>query len=200
MALFRPTPKQENATGESKYSGVCEVGIVNFEDKSSNFDWADIYIDVEFAIKDSKYTRNMQLAGSLEKDASGNITGGSVLDKIYRIFDALGCTAGVNIKGEWETNDGSAIPDIAAYLNTHHTSSFMPGTTPVLDFVAYLYKTQNKKTGSVFNTMLAKLYPNSEKGKVEMDSYAKWMKSNNYLKEVNEGPASEKSVVSADAL
>ena len=199
MALFRPTPKEESLSG-NKFRGVCEVGIVNFTDKSADYDWADIYIDIEFALKDSQYTRNMAIAGTIEKDASGNITGGSVLDKLYRIFDTIGCSAGINLQGEWEAADGSAISDIAGYLNTHHCSNFMPGTPPVLDYVGYVYRTANKKTGALFTTMLNKLYPNTDKGKEDMASYAKWMKNNKYLKEVDEGPASEKAVVDVDAL
>ena len=200
MAIFRTTPKATDSGSGNKFSGICEVGIVNFTDKSGDYDWADIYIEIEFALKDSKYTRNMQLTGSLDKDANGNIEGGHVLDRVYRIFDAIGCTAGINVKGEWEDADGKAIADIAAYLNTNHCSNFMPGTDPVLDYVAYIYKTANKKTGALFNTMLPKLYPNGDNGKKEMASYVKWMKNNNYLKEVTEGPASENPVVSADAL
>tara|TARA_Y100001938_G_C8011082_1_gene390075 strand:- start:416 stop:1015 length:600 start_codon:yes stop_codon:yes gene_type:complete len=199
MGLFRPNPKKEEG-GSGKYSGVCEVGIINFTDKSEEYDWADIYIDIEFALKDSQYSRNMQIAGSLEKDASGNITGGSVLDKMYRIFDTINCSAGVNIKGEWETNEGEPIKDIAGYLNNNYCSNFMPDTPPVLNYVAYIYRKQNKNTGTLFTTMLPKLYPNTAKGKEEMESYAKWMKNNNYLNEVKEGPASENPVVSVDAL
>jgi len=199
MALFRPTPKKEE-NENSKFSGVCEVGIINFTDKSGDFDWADIYIDIEFALKDSQYTRNMQLAGSLDKDATGSVTGGSVLDRMYRVFDCIACNAGVNVKGEWETNEGEAIKDIASYLNNNYCSNFMPDTPPVLNYVAYIYRRQNKKTGTIYTTMLPKLYPNTANGKQEMESYAKWMKNNNYLPEVKEGPASENPVVSVDAL
>ena len=201
MALFRPTPKKtEGLEGTSKYSGVCEIGIVNFEDKSENFDWADIYIDIECALKDSKYTRTMQLVGELEREASGKVTGGSVLDRVYRIFDAIGCTAGINIDGEWEDEQGNPIQDIAAYLNTHHCSNFMPDTPPVLDFVGYVYKKKNPKTETVFNTMLTKLYPNTTKGIEDMASYVKWMQKNGFLKEVTDAPTSNTVKVSAEAL
>mgnify|MGYP003650027842 CR=1 FL=1 len=200
MAIFRPTPKETAPTGGNKFAGVCEVGIVGFTDKSSEHDWADIYIEIEFALKESQYTRTMQLTGGLERDAEGNVVDSFVLPKMYRIFDAIGCEAGINVKGEWEDSTGAHISDIAAYLNTNHCSNFMPGTPPVLDYVAYIYKTTNKKSGTVFNTMLPKLYPNGDKGKKDMESYVKWMKGNKYLNEVTEGPASEKSVVSADAL
>ena len=142
----------------------------------------------------------MQLTGSLDRDSDGNVEGGHVLTKLYRIFDSIECTAGINIKGEWEDSTGAHISDIAGYLNTNHCSNFMPGTDPVLDYVAFIYKTSNKKTGSVFNTMLPKLYSNGDKGKKDMESYVKWMRNNKYLNEVTEGPASEKSVVSAEAL
>jgi hypothetical protein len=203
MALFRPTPKPTEG-GRDKFTGICEVGLVNVKDRSSEFDWADIYLELELALKDSKYTRTLQLAGGLEKDASGNIVKATVLDRIYRIFDAIGCAAGVTIKGDWETHDGQPIQDIAAYLNTNHLSSFMPDAPPAFDYVAYIYKKRNKKTGKTFNDVLTKLYPNTEKGKADMASYVKWMKQNGYLNEVTDSdsdtPTGTNVAVSADAL
>ena len=55
MALFRPTPKPTEGGGD-KFTGICEVGLVNVKDRSSEFDWADIYLELELALKDSKYT------------------------------------------------------------------------------------------------------------------------------------------------
>lgn len=198
MAIFRPKPKAE--TGGNKFTGICEVGLVGFTDRSSEYDWADVYIDIEFALKDSKYTRKMQIVGGFEKDAQGNISGGGVLDKVYRIFDALGCTAGINVKGQWEDSDGEKINDIASYLNITYCGNVMPDVEPPLDYVAYVYKALNKKTGTTFNTMLAKLYPNDSKGKTEMESYVKWMKSNGYIHEATDAPKSDTPVVAADAL
>ena len=199
MAIFRPTPKPES-TGGVKFTGVCEVGIVGFTDRSSEFYWADVYLEIEFALKNSKYTRKMQVAGGFEKDGSGNIGPGGVLDRVYRIFDAIGCEAGLNVKGEWEDNEGNPIADIAGFLNANYCSNFMPGTDPVLDYVADVYKALNKKTGTTFNNMLVKLYPNTEKGKEEMASYVKWMRNNNYLNEATDEPKSSNPVVSAEAL
>ena len=200
MAIFRPTPKPAENTGGVKFTGICEVGIVGFTDRSSEFDWSDVYLEIEFALKNSKYTRKMQLAGGFEKDGSGNIGPGGVLDRVYRIFDAIGCEAGLNVKGEWEDNDGKPIADIAGFLNANYCSNFMPGVDPVLDYVAYVYKALNKKTGTTFNNMLVKLYPNTDKGKEEMASYVKWMRNNNYLNEATDEPKSSNPVVSADAL
>ncbi len=49
MALFKP--KGSSSGGGNKYMGVCEMGIVSFTDKSADFDWADIFIVAEVAIK-----------------------------------------------------------------------------------------------------------------------------------------------------
>ena len=77
MALFKP---KQNSGGGSKFTGICEVNVQSFKDRSSEFDWADIFIEVEIGIKDSEYTRALRIRGSFEKDDSGNITGGSVLN------------------------------------------------------------------------------------------------------------------------
>jgi len=66
MAIFRP----QMGGGKSFY-GICEIALNNFEDKHSLFDWADIFIDVTINQKNSEYTRNIKIAGSLERDSKG---------------------------------------------------------------------------------------------------------------------------------
>ena len=73
----------------------------------------------------SDYSRKLQIKGSFEKDSSGNITGGSVLKRLYTFFEAIGCTAGLNVKGEWEDEDGKKIEDIAEYLNIDYRSTIV---------------------------------------------------------------------------
>ena len=77
MAIFKP----EKTSSGGNFTGVCEFGILEFTDKSGVFDWADIFIDVTVNQKGSEYTRNIKIAGSLDKDTDGNITGGSVLKR-----------------------------------------------------------------------------------------------------------------------
>ena len=43
MALFKPKSAMSSGGGD-KYTGICEMGIVSFTDKSADFDWADIFI------------------------------------------------------------------------------------------------------------------------------------------------------------
>ena len=186
MALFKP--KGSSSGGGNKYMGVCEMGIVSFTDRSADFDWADVFIVAEVGIKDSEYTRELKIRGSFDKDAKGNITGGSVLNRMYKFFGDIGCTAGVNVKGEWETDSGEPIKDIAEYLNANHNNTDVPGADPSLDYVGYLYKEENKKTGKAYNTVHYRLFPNNSTGKVDLASHVKWMKTNGYLKDAKNVP------------
>ena len=114
MAIFRPVMN----TGSS-FFGICEINIKSFKDRSEEFDWADVFLDVTVKQKGSEYTRNIKLAGSFDKDADGNITGGSVLKRIYTFFDAIGCKAGLNVNGGWEDENGVKIENIVNYLSTY---------------------------------------------------------------------------------
>lgn len=182
MALFKPKSVMSDGSG-NKFMGICEMGIVSFTDKSADFDWADVFIVAEVAIKDSDYNREVKIRGSFDKDSKGNITGGSVLNRIYKFFGDIGCSAGVNVKGKWETEDGTAIKDIAKYLNDNHGGDPLPGADPDLNYVGYVYKEPNKKTGKSYNTVHYRLFPNTSAGKVDLSSHVKWMKTNGYLKE-----------------
>ena len=112
MAIFKP----KSTGGSNKFLGICEIALMGFKDRSGEFDWADLYLDVEVKPKDSEYTRNIQIKGSFDKDSNGKIEGGSVLRRLYVFFEAIGCTAGLNVDGGWEDAEGNEITDIAQYL------------------------------------------------------------------------------------
>jgi hypothetical protein len=173
MALFKPKGSSSNG---NKFAGLCELAIIGFEDKSAQFEWADIFIEAEVRVKGSEYSRAIKIKGSLEKDNKGKVTGGSVLNRMYKFFADIGCTAGINAKGEWEDDSGNPIKDIAKYLLTNHKSSGE-------DFVGYIYKEPNKKTGKAYNTCHYRIWPNTSTGHIELASHVKWMKTNGYLKE-----------------
>ena len=184
MAIFRP--KMSNGTS---YFGICEIALNNFEDKSSQFDWADIFIDVTVNQKGSEYTRNLKIAGSLEKDADGNITGGSVLKRMYVFFDAIGCKAGLNVKGEWEDENGKSIKDIAKYLNDKFIDLSFPDSEIDYNFIAYIYKEKPKKDGEkAWTRVYHKIYANNEANKTKLDSDVQWLKGRGVIKEVSDIP------------
>ena len=66
MGIFRPT---SSVTGGNKFYGTCESGVVGFTDRVNDFDWADVFIEIEIQQKGSDYTKKMQVCGSLERDA-----------------------------------------------------------------------------------------------------------------------------------
>ena len=175
MALFKP---KSSGKGGNKFMGVCELDVLTFKDRSADFDWADIFIEVEVGIKESDYTRTIRIRGSFDKDANGNISGGSVLNRMYKFFEDIGCTAGINLKGKWETADGEPIKDIALYLNENHQDS-----PKSFNRVGYVYKEENKKSGKQFNVVHYRLFSNTSTGKVDIAEHVNWMKTNGFIKE-----------------
>ena len=43
MAIFRPEVKESSGTN---FLGVIEVGVIGFTNRSKEFDWADLFIDI----------------------------------------------------------------------------------------------------------------------------------------------------------
>ena len=70
MAIFKP---KSNGSMNNFY-GICEFGILQFTDKSSDFDWADIFIEILVKQKGSDYDKQIQLIGSFDKE-DGKIVG-----------------------------------------------------------------------------------------------------------------------------
>ena len=173
MAIYRPEEKKSSG---SSFLGVIEVGIIGFTDKSKDFEWADIFIEVELSVKDSEYSNRMSILGSLDKDASDNITGGSVLNRMYKLFDAIGCSAGLNVKGIFEDEHGNAIDDIATYLNERFT-------TKGEQYSAYSYKKKPKPGKKVYTEVYPRLYPNSAEGKAQCKQDSDWLKGKGVIKE-----------------
>jgi hypothetical protein len=187
MAIFRP---EGSSSSGSNFYGVCEIAILGFTDKSSEFKWADIYIDVEIKQKGSDYTKNIRIAGDLEK-SDGKITGGSVLKRMYNFFDIIGEKAGLTIEGMWEDEDGNEIRDIAAHLNQRHAQTVMPDTEPDFNYLAYVYKEKPKeKGGKVYSRVFHRVQENTDKGRQILESDVKWFKDKGFLKEATESDIS----------
>ena len=179
MALFKP-----EATTTSNFTGICACTIVDIEDKSADFDWADIYLQVTLLQDGSKYTRRANIVGGFEKEANGNIAGGSVIKRMYGFFATINCDAGINIKGEWEDSKGNKIDDIAEFLNKY--TEEWDGETPGKDgkYLAYFYKQAPKKPGKqAYNVAHYKMYPNGGNCREQLQNDIDWMTSRGYIKE-----------------
>tara|TARA_R100001244_G_scaffold131888_1_gene106113 strand:- start:1148 stop:1756 length:609 start_codon:yes stop_codon:yes gene_type:complete len=182
MAIFRP---KENSSSNNNFYGICEIAIINFEEKSSEFKWADIYLDIEIKQKGSEYTKQLRIVGDLEK-TDGKITGGSVLKRVYNFFDIINEKAGLTVDGKWENEDGEEIHDIARYLNQKHAINVMPDTDPSFNYVAYVYKEKPKqKAGKVYTRVFHRIQSNDDTGKQQLESDVKWFKDKGFLKEAN---------------
>ena len=175
MAIFKP----EGSTLTGNFQGIVEVGVINFTNRAGEFDWADIFIDIELSVKNSEYSNKMSILGELERDTSGKITGGSVLKRMYRIFDVIGCNAGMNIDGKFEDEHGNVIDDISEYLNERFL-------TKTEDYVVYIYKKKPKPGKKVYNEVYPRLYPNTDEGKAQCKKDINWLKSKGHLKEATE--------------
>ena len=185
MAIFKPEVKE--FSGDNKFLGVNQFAIIDFEDKSGMFDWADLFLEVEVKQEHSDYTRKLQIKGSFEKDSNGKITGGSVLKRMYTFFDAIGCKAGLNVNGGWEDENGVEIENIVNYLSTY-TANPMPGTDiDSYPYIAYFYKEQPKKMGGKsYTTIWPKVYRFSDDNVTKLKSDIDWLKGKGYLKELTD--------------
>ena len=201
MAVFRPKSSQHSG---SKFIGIQPVGIVEFVDESSKWDWADIYLRVVLKVEGSDFERSMKVAGSLERDHEGNITGGSVLNRMYRIFDVIGCRAGVNLRGEWEDEGNKSIKDIEKYLtdNFVRTGKF-PDDDPKFEYLAYVYKKRpTKPGGKVYEEVWPKLALNTVAGKRNLTNDINFLTKKGHIKEAtvdDDAPFSTNGTASATA-
>ena len=58
MAIFKPETSNGTFTD---YHGICEFGLLGFKDKSGDFDWADMFIEVQIQQKDSDYESRREI-------------------------------------------------------------------------------------------------------------------------------------------
>ena len=183
MAIFRP----KGTSGGSNFYGITEIALMNFEDKSSDFEWADLYLDVEIKQKGSDYTKQLRITGNLDKDAKGKLTGGNALKRMYGFFDVIGEQAGMNVDGVWEDADDNAIDNIASHLNQGHASLVMPDQEPEYTYLAYVYKEKPKTPGAkVYSRVFYRIQKNDADGRKKLEEDVKWFKGKGFIKEATE--------------
>ena len=174
MAIFKP----ENKSTPSGFLGPIEVGLIGFTDRSGEYDWADVFIEVELSVKNSDYSNKMSILGRLDKDANGDIVGGSVLNRMYKMFEAIGCQAGLTVKGTWEDEDGKSIDNIGAYLEKRFT-------TTSEQYTVYAYKKKPKPGKKVYTEIYQRLYPLGDAAVQQCLDDVKWLKAKGVIKEAD---------------
>jgi len=185
-APFRPDDLDTASDGGSKFLGFVPVGIVDYEDKTDQFDWADLYLVVTLKIEGSQYPNEMKILGSYDREPDGTIKTCSLLKKVYRLFDVLGFKGGPDVQGNMVDENGTPIDNIATFLNQNFLDS--NPLEPQTKYYAYVYKEQGKKDPSkTYTTTYPRLTLNNEKGRAELESFVDFLKSKNLIKEVSEG-------------
>ena len=183
---FRPSDLDTASDGGAKFLGFCNVGIVDWEDRADQFDWADVYLVATLSIEDSQYPQEMKLVGSFDREPNGNIKTCTLLKRLYWLFDTVGFKGGPNVQGEMVDEDGNSI-DLVNHLNQNHVTNPLQ---PSMDYIAYVYKEQGRKDPSkTYTTVFPKIAPNSPAGRKDLEGYINFMKSKNLIKEVQAGAA-----------
>ena len=169
MAIMRSEIK---SGGGGDWLGIKTGTISKFTDESAKYNWADVYLVVEFMVEGSEYPRVMKIAGSFDKEPNGMIKDGTLLKRITFFLDAVGEMGGVNTEGNWETEDGQPIADICAHLSKYI------GT----NLTIYVYK-ELAKNGQAYTRVHNKVLPVSAGSEKELQSYIDFLKSKGFLKE-----------------
>ena len=167
-------------TGGGDWLGIKEAGLVSVRDESERFDWADVYLVLEFQVKGSKYTRPCKITGSFEHAADGTIEDGPLLKRITYMCDALGWNGGIDKDGKWLTEDEKAIDDIGMFLTTNFGND-----SPKEDYVIYVYK-EKGKNGKTYTRVHNRFMTNEATNKRELQQYVNYLKEKGYIKEVAE--------------
>lgn len=181
MARFRPDPPKN---GSGSFLGFQEVGILDFRDDSSKYDWADVYVVINLGLKTSKYPVDLKIAGSWNKDPNGNIEKSTLLNSIYYLLDAVGYEGGPNRKGEWEDSEGKEV-DLVLELNREYSHD-NPLTDPSFDYYVYVYKQWNENDQKAYTRVARRIEKNTTQGKADLESWIAFMKEKGYLKEWDE--------------
>ncbi len=170
MAIMRSTIKKGGGGGS--WLGVKTGTISGIIDESAKYDWADVYLVVEFKVEGSEYPRVMKIAGSYDKEPSGQIKDCSLLKKITHFYDAIGEMGGPNHLGQWVNESEQPIDNIVQHLQQYM------GTKLTI----YVYK-ELAKNGQAYTRVHNKVLAVSDKSEEELTSYINFMKSKGFLKE-----------------
>ncbi len=169
MALMR----SEIKTGGGDWLGIKKGTLKEVRDESAKYDWADVYLVVEFEVEGSQYTRPLKIAGSWEKNADGTIQDCTLLKRMTFFFDAIGFQGGVNQHGEWCDENEQKIDDICSFLETQYA-----GTACTV----YVFK-ELSKNGKAYTKIHNKVLAHGNGSEKELESYIEFLRTKGFIKE-----------------
>jgi len=184
---FRP---QEMETSTGSYLGIIPATITNFEDRTKEFDWADMFVDITLQSPNSQYPYTMSVLGSYDKEPDGSIKSCSLLKRAYNFFDAIGFEGGPDKTGTIVDKTGNVIESFEKHLHDNYLKQLVNKT-----FFIYAYKGLAKNGKSY-----TQVYPKLGTDEKDFEGYVNFLKSKNLIKEVSEDGNVVSSPASAGAL
>ncbi len=179
MAIMRSTIK----SGGGDWLGIQKASLKTVTDDSAKWDWADVYLTLEFDIEGSQYPKTCRIAGSFDTNPDGTIMDCSLLRRITYALDAFGFQGGVNQHGKWVNEQEEPIDDIASFLETNFGSE-----SPKYEYLVYIFKEQGKN-GKLYTRIHNKFLKNTSGAEAELTSYMDFLRKKGYLKEATEAAA-----------
>ena len=168
MAIMRSEVKK----GGGDWLGIKTGTISKITDDSAKYDWADVYLIVEFNVEGSDYSRVMKIAGSYDKETNGQIKDCSLLKKITFFFDAIGEQGGPNHLGQWVNEKEEPITDIVAHLNQYIGKQL----------TIFVYK-ELAKNGQAYTRVHNKVLKVAHNSVEELEGYINFLRSKGFIKE-----------------
>jgi hypothetical protein len=174
MSRFRPADIAETKGSSGSYLGYIPVTINNFEDVTDNYDWADVFWNIELVSENSPYPYTMSILGSYEREPNGNIATNSLLKRLYNFFDVIGFEGGPDISGQMVDEKGDIIESFERFYHDNFLKKHQ-------QLYAYAYR-ERGKDGKVYT----RVYPKLSNNQKDLEGYINFCKSKGIIKEVEE--------------
>ena len=179
-----------NSTGQG-YLGLQGARIVGVEDRTAQYDWADVFLAVELELERSKYTADLTICGTFDfHEGTEEITENSLVRHVFYFAQAVGWTGGLDIHGQFCLGDGTVIDDIERYLQDTVVPAFDEQARLVdqheYPYLVYFYKAWNPKKRRAYHRVLNKIVQNTPEDRQELVQYLGYMRRNGYLNEYQE--------------
>ena len=182
--ILRPTT--DSPVVGSSFLGFQEASILSVTDRTANFDWADVYIDVPLATANSNYSTTLRIKGSFKRNQDYSVIANSKLVKdIYALFDAIGYTGGIDKDGNFCDNTGKRI-NIEEELSTFASNKEASDKDHHYNLYVYVYKEWNQKRKKGYTVVQNYVQPNTADGRAKVEERIDYLRSNGYLREATE--------------
>ena len=168
MAIMRSEVKKSGGD----WLGIKTGTIAKITDEAAKYDWADVYLVIEFNVEGSDYPRIMKIAGSYDKESNGQIKDCSLLKKVTHFFDAIGEMGGPNHLGQWVNEKEEPVADIVTHLNQYMGTSL----------TIFVFK-ELAKNGQAYTRVHNKVLAKTANSENELEGYINFLRSKGFLNE-----------------